>query len=48
MGPGGVKEGYRCREFKKAERGASKKLIGSCSGSEAGARRRTWRTEMLA
>ena len=38
----GVKEGYRRREIKKAERAAWKKLMGSCSGSEAGARRKTW------
>ena len=43
-----MKEGYRRREIKKAERGAWKKLMGSCSGSEAGARRRTWRREMHA
>ena len=48
MGPAGVKEGYRRREIKKAERGVWEKLMGSCSGSEAGARRRTWKREMLA
>ena len=31
-----VKEGFRRREIKKAERGAWKKLLGSCSGSEDG------------
>ena len=43
----GVKEGYRRRETKKAERSAWRKLMGNCSGSEAGARRRTWWREIL-
>ena len=44
----GVKEGYLRREIKKAERVSWKKLMGSCSCSEGGARRRTWRREMHA
>ena len=44
----GVKEGYRRREIRKAERVAWKKLMGSCSGSQAGVRRRTWTGEMHA
>ena len=43
-----VKEGYRRRETKKAQRSAWKKLMGNCSGSEACARRKTWRREMPA
>ena len=43
-----MNEGYRRWEIKKAERVAWKKLMGSCSGSETGARRRTWRREMHA
>ena len=43
-----MREGYRRRETKRAERSAWKKLMGNCSGNEAGAIRRTWRREMLA
>ena len=48
MGPRGVKEAYRPRGTKRGGRSAWKKLMGHCSGSEAGARRRTLRREMLA
>ena len=44
----GVKEGYRRRETKKAERSAWRKLMGNCAWSEAGARTKTWGREMLA
>ena len=44
----GVKEGYRHRETKQAERRAWRKLMGNCSGRDAGARRRTWKRDMLA
>ena len=43
----GVKEGYRRRETKRAERSAWRKLMGNCCWSEAGARMKTWRREML-
>ena len=39
----GVKEGYRRRETKKAERSAWRKLMSNCAWSEAGARRKSGR-----